>query len=133
MMATGMQTEMGHIAGMLEERRMKRRPLQKELAHVGKLLGIVVVVIAVVMIATIILVEDVSGFAAIVDALILGVAWRSRRYPRDCRRSSPPSCRSACSGWRAGTRSSGVFQRWKHWDPPRWLLRIKPAPLRAMR
>ncbi len=79
--ATGMQTQMGHIAGMLEETPHEATSLQKELAHVGKLLGIIVVVIAVVMIATIILVEHVSGFAAIVDALILGVALAVAAIP----------------------------------------------------
>ena len=72
--ATGMQTQMGLIAGMLKETPTETTPLQKELARVGKLLAIIVVVIAVVMIATIILVEDVRGFSAIFDVLILGVA-----------------------------------------------------------
>ena len=62
--ATGMQTQMGRIAGMLKEAPTETTPLQKELDRVGKLLGIIVVVIAVVMIATIILVEDVRGFSA---------------------------------------------------------------------
>jgi Ca2+-transporting ATPase len=72
--ATGMQTELGRIAGMLKETPEETTPLQQELDHVGKMLGIIVVVIAVVMIATIILVENVSGFAAIFNVLILGVA-----------------------------------------------------------
>jgi Ca2+-transporting ATPase len=72
--ATAMQTQMGRIAGMLKEAPTETTPLQKELDRVGRLLGIIVVVIAVVMIATIILVEDVSGFSAIFDVLILGVA-----------------------------------------------------------
>jgi P-type Ca2+ transporter type 2C len=65
--ATGMQIQMGRIAGMLKEVPDETTPLQKELDRVGKLLGIIVVVIAVVMIATIILVEDVSGFSAIFE------------------------------------------------------------------
>src|SRR5262245_46487142 len=60
--STGMQTEMGRIAGMLKEAPEETTPLQRELDRVGKLLGIIVIVIAVVMIATIILVEDVRGF-----------------------------------------------------------------------
>ena len=63
--ATGMHTEMGRIAGMLEEAPEETTPLQKELDRVGKLLGIIVVVIAVVMIATIILVEHVRGLSAL--------------------------------------------------------------------
>ncbi|ARO87760.1 cation-translocating P-type ATPase [Nitrosospira lacus] len=79
--ATGMQTQMGHIAGMLEETPAETTPLQKELARVGKLLGIIVIAIAVVMIATIILVEHVTGFAAIFDVLILGVALAVAAIP----------------------------------------------------
>ena len=80
-MATGMQTQMGRIAGMLKEAPTETTPLQKELDRVGKLLGIIVVVIAVVMIATIILVEDVRGFSALFDVLILGVALAVAAVP----------------------------------------------------
>jgi len=79
--ATGMQTQMGLIAGMLKEAPEEITPLQKELDRVGKLLGIIVVVIAVVMIATIILVEDVHGFAGLFDVLILGVALAVAAVP----------------------------------------------------
>jgi P-type Ca2+ transporter type 2C len=79
--ATGMQTQMGRIAGMLKEAPTESTPLQKELARVGKLLGIIVITIAVVMIATIILVEEVRGFSAIFDVLILGVALAVAAVP----------------------------------------------------
>ncbi len=79
--ATGMQTEIGRIAGMLKEARKETTPLQKELDRVGKILGVVVVAIAVVMIATILIVEDVRGFSAIFDVLILGVALAVAAVP----------------------------------------------------
>ena len=79
--ATGMRTQMGRIAGMLKEAPQETTPLQQELAHVGKLLGIIVIVIAVVMIATIVLVENVRGFAALFDVLILGVALAVAAVP----------------------------------------------------
>ena len=79
--ATGMQTQMGRIAGMLKEARKETTPLQKELGRVGKMLGIIVVVIAVVMIATIIVVEEVRGFSALFDVLILGVALAVAAVP----------------------------------------------------
>src|SRR5215510_7270255 len=79
--ATGMQAQMGLIAGMLREASTETTPLQKELARTGKLLGIIVVVIAVVMIATILLVEEVRGFSAIFDVLILGVALAVAAVP----------------------------------------------------
>ena len=79
--ATGMQTEMGRIAGMLKETPVETTPLQKELQRVGKMLGIIVVAIAVVIIATILLVEDVHGFSALFDVLILGVALAVAAVP----------------------------------------------------
>ncbi|MEX2220178.1 MAG: cation-translocating P-type ATPase [Candidatus Rokuibacteriota bacterium] len=79
--ATGMQTQMGRIAGMLKDAPTETTPLQKELARVGRLLGTIVIVIAVMMIATIILVEDVRGFSALFDVLILGVALAVAAVP----------------------------------------------------
>jgi Ca2+-transporting ATPase len=79
--ATGMETEMGHIAGMLKATPDETTPLQRELDRVGKILGLVVVVIAVVMIATIVVVEDVTGFSALFDVLILGVALAVAAVP----------------------------------------------------
>jgi P-type Ca2+ transporter type 2C len=79
--ATGMGTEMGHIAGMLARLPDEPTPLQKELDRVGRMLGIVVVVIAVVMIATIVVVEHVRGLSAFLDVLILGVALAVAAVP----------------------------------------------------
>src|SRR4030095_12853592 len=79
--ATGMQTEMGRIAGMLSEAPRQTTPLQRELARLGRLLALIVAVIAVVMIATILLVEDVTGFSALFDVLILGVALAVAAVP----------------------------------------------------
>ena len=79
--ATGMRTQMGRIAGLLRETKTESTPLQKELARVGRLLGMIVVIIAVVMIATIIVVEDVRGFSAVFDVLILGVALAVAAVP----------------------------------------------------
>ena len=79
--ATGMQTEMGRIAGMLREAPSETTPLQRELDHVGKTLGLVVLVIAAVMIATILVVENVHGISAIVDVFILGVALAVAAVP----------------------------------------------------
>jgi P-type Ca2+ transporter type 2C len=79
--ATGMQTEMGRIAGLLHRARDDSTPLQKELDRTGKLLGIVVVAIAIMMIATIIVVEHVRGFSSLVDVLILGVALAVAAVP----------------------------------------------------
>jgi Ca2+-transporting ATPase len=79
--ATGMRTEMGRIAGMLKAAPRETTPLQKELDHVGRLLGKIVIAIAVVMVATILLVEDLHGARAIFDVLILGVALAVAAVP----------------------------------------------------
>jgi Ca2+-transporting ATPase len=79
--ATGMQTQMGRIAGMLKEAPVQTTPLQIVLARVGRLLGAIVIAIAVVMIATIIVVEEVRGLASLFDVLILGVALAVAAVP----------------------------------------------------
>jgi Ca2+-transporting ATPase len=79
--ATGMKTQMGRIAGMLRETPDEATPLQKELNKVGSILGWTVVAIALVMIGTIILFEHVSGWSAILDVLILGIALAVAAVP----------------------------------------------------
>jgi Ca2+-transporting ATPase len=79
--ATGMQTEMGRIAGMLRTTVKETTPLQRELDRLGKLLGVIVIIIAVVMIATIVFVEHVTGLSAFLDVLILGVALAVAAVP----------------------------------------------------
>jgi Ca2+-transporting ATPase len=79
--ATGMQTEMGRIAGLLKEAPIEKTPLQKELDPLGKLLGIIIIIITIVMIATIILVEKMRGFSTFFDVLILGVALAVAAVP----------------------------------------------------
>src|SRR5919112_705133 len=79
--ATGMQTELGRIAGMLRRAEDEATPLQKELDRTGKLLGAIVLVITAVIVATILLVEGVRDPAAIFDVLILGVALAVAAVP----------------------------------------------------
>ena len=79
--ATGMRTEMGRIAGLLEATPDETTPLQRELDRTGKILGLVVVAIAVIMIVTIVVVEDVRGVSGLFDVLILGVALAVAAVP----------------------------------------------------
>ncbi len=79
--ATGMHTEMGRIAGLLKQTPDEATPLQRELDRTGKVLGLVVIAIAVVMSGTIIVVEDVQGVGALFDVLILGVALAVAAVP----------------------------------------------------
>jgi P-type Ca2+ transporter type 2C len=79
--ATGMRTEMGRIAGLLTQVPRETTPLQRELDRVGKMLGLVVVIIAVLMIVTILAVERVQGLPAFLDVLILGIALAVAAVP----------------------------------------------------
>src|SRR4030095_4851837 len=79
--ATGMLTEIGRIAGLLKQTPDEATPLQRELDRTGTVLGLVVIAIAVVMSATIIVVEDVHAPSAIFDVLLLGVALAVAAVP----------------------------------------------------
>ena len=50
--STGMATQMGKIADMLDDTKQEKTPLEKEMDGVSKMLGIAVCIIAVVVIAT---------------------------------------------------------------------------------
>lgn len=79
--ATGMQTEIGRIARLLRETPSETTPLQEQLSRTGKLLGLIVIAIAIVMITTIIIAEHVTGLSAIVDVFVLGVALAVAAVP----------------------------------------------------
>src|SRR5690606_12197425 len=64
--ATGMDTEMGTVARLLERTRDERTPLQREVDVVGRVLGIAVVVIAVVVVAAILLISDIETASDVV-------------------------------------------------------------------
>jgi len=79
--ATGMQTQMGRIAGLLKKAPQEVTPLQKELDRVGKILAVTVMIIAAVMIGMILLVSDIHGASEFFDVLILGVALAVAAVP----------------------------------------------------
>ncbi|MEA5155360.1 cation-translocating P-type ATPase [Raineyella sp.] len=79
--ATGMDTEMGAIAGMLNRTEDTETPLDREIAHVSRTLGWIVVIIALVVMATIVLVDDVRSPTALVDVLLLGVSLAVAAVP----------------------------------------------------
>ncbi len=79
--ATGMQTEMGGIAKLLDTTPDAPTPLQVEIAHLGKVLGIAALVIAVVVVATILLISDLHGTADVVTVLLLGVSLAVAAVP----------------------------------------------------
>jgi len=79
--ATGMATEMGKIAGLMQATPEEKTPLALEIEDVGRKLGIGVVIIAVVIIATILLVDQVTSFAGIIETLLLGVSLAVAAVP----------------------------------------------------
>lgn len=79
--ATGMATEMGAIATMLDETGEAPTPLQKEVARIGRVLGIAVVVIALIVVVTILLISDIGGIDDLVTVLLLGVSLAVAAVP----------------------------------------------------
>ena len=69
--ATAMNTELGHIAKMLTQNKPETTPIQKKLASLGKILSIMVVVIAVVIFVVNVLVLSAHS---IIDALLTTIA-----------------------------------------------------------
>ena len=78
---TGMATEIGSIAEMLESTREAPTPLQKEIAEIGRMLGIAVLVIATVVVVTIFLISEVRNAREVVSVLLLGVSLAVAAVP----------------------------------------------------
>lgn len=79
--STGMGTQMGAIAEMLEATEADPTPLQREISSVSKLLGITVIAIAVVVMVTIALVNQVDELSDAVTVLLLGVSLAVAAVP----------------------------------------------------
>jgi P-type Ca2+ transporter type 2C len=79
--ATGMDTEVGRIAGLLQSTPQDPTPLQVEIGRVGRMLGIAVVVIALVVIATVWVTFGVSEADDVVATLLLGVSLAVAAVP----------------------------------------------------
>ena len=79
--ATGMQTEMGGIATLLDTTPDAPTPLQVEIAHLGKVLGIAALAIAAVVVATILLTSNIQGAADVITVLLLGVSLAVAAVP----------------------------------------------------
>ncbi|BBX19546.1 haloacid dehalogenase [Mycolicibacterium duvalii] len=79
--ATGMSTEVGAIAEMLETTTEDLSPLQKEIAGVSRMLGVTVIVIAAVVMIVTAVTNDVSTSADLVTVLLLGVSLAVAAVP----------------------------------------------------
>ena len=78
---TGMNTEMGAIAELLEATTEEPSPLQRELAAVSKLLGLTVIAIAVLVMVVTALVSQASTLSQFVAVLLLGVSLAVAAVP----------------------------------------------------
>jgi len=79
--ATGMRTEMGAIAAMLDASTEPPTPLQADVARIGRRLGIAVVAIALVVVATVLLLSEIRSAADVVAVLLLGVSLAVAAVP----------------------------------------------------
>ncbi len=78
---TGMQTEVGKIAGLLQETKEEPTPLQIEIEKVSKVLGIAVIIIAIIVIGAVLLTQSIHSVSALVEALIFGVSLAVAAVP----------------------------------------------------
>lgn len=79
--ATGSDTEMGAIARMLDAVEEEATPLQKEIHQISKMLGIIVVVIAVVVVGTLLALAPQFNAETVIHALLLGVSLAVAAVP----------------------------------------------------
>jgi Ca2+-transporting ATPase len=79
--ATGMDTQMGKVAALLEATVEEPTPLEKEVARVGRALGLAVVAIAVVVVGTVLFISEIRNTADVVHVLLLGVSLAVAAVP----------------------------------------------------
>ena len=79
--STGMDTQVGRIAGMLAYTQEEPTPLQKEMARVSKLLGLAVCLIAVLVLAALALMEGFQTTQDLIDSLLMAVSLAVAAVP----------------------------------------------------
>ena len=79
--ATGMGTEMGNVARLLRRTEKESTPLQKEVSRIGRMLGIAVIAISVVVVATILLTADIETASDLIAVMLVGVSLAVAAVP----------------------------------------------------
>ncbi len=79
--STGMSTEMGNIARLLGATEEQRTPLQREVDRIGRMLGVAIIAIAIVVIGATLLNSDIQRASDVVDALLIGVSLAAAAVP----------------------------------------------------
>lgn len=126
--ATGMETQMGAIATMIQAVEEEQTPLQRELTRVGKQLGLLVLVVALVVIVTGVL---TGGRTTAGGWNFFSLAWP---WPwRLSRKGCPPLLRRCwlwvCGVWPAVTQLCAACLRWKPWAAPLSFAATRPETL----
>ncbi len=79
--ATAMDTEIGRIATMIEDQDEGSTPLQQQVAWLGRVLGIVVVVLSAIVVGAVLITAEEHSFDRTVDALLVGVSLAVAAVP----------------------------------------------------
>ena len=79
--STGMRTQVGKIADLLQATDDDDSPLQKEMNYVSKILGIAVCIIAVVVLVVLALTEGFNDIHDVIDSLLLSVSLAVAAVP----------------------------------------------------
>ena len=79
--ATGTRTEIGAIAALLKTVKDEPTPLEKEIGHIGRLLGVAVIIITLIVVSTILLISDIQTEGDVVGVLLFGVALAVAAVP----------------------------------------------------
>jgi len=79
--ATGMDTRMGQVARLLGDTDERDTPLQREIDRIGRMLGIAVIVIAVIVVGAILLTTDIRNATDLIDVLLVGVSLAVAAVP----------------------------------------------------
>lgn len=78
---TGMHTEMGAIAHLLNTTPESATPLQLEVRHIGRMLGVAVVLIALIVVGTVLLSTPIQRIQDVVSVMLLGVSLAVAAVP----------------------------------------------------
>ena len=81
MTSTGMRTQVGKIADLLQATDDDDSPLQKEMNYVSKILGIAVCIIAAVVLVALALTEGFNDIHDVIDSLLLSVSLAVAAVP----------------------------------------------------
>ena len=79
--ATGMATEVGRIAQLLEAAGEEPTPLQREIAQVGRTLGVAVLVVAALVMGVLLATSDIEEASDLVEVLLVGVSLAVAAVP----------------------------------------------------